>query len=562
VICAYKDGRQVEIPIEQYQEFAAIPRGVVTGEELGEALAQTEIRELILEHPELELCQQGVEVVDSPGLNEHPDRTAITHQIIQDTDAAIFLANATRPLTQSERQLLQDLKSQLSGSDAIQPAQNLFVAVNFIDLLEDEDDFKDVQQRFESFLQGSDPILSGENRIHFISARAALNAKAENQRSEYFEAFSQFTQAIESFLTSERGYLEIEQASNQIQHLIQLGLLKLEELESDLNLSETARLQILEQIGEASGRDLRIKLFAEELIEEGIELADEAFEEWYPTPLDEEHSSEGLPTEPEASVWERGLRAKILAQSQTWHSNHSHLFSQKQLIADYTNQFAAAMQREIDKWANDELKAKILDPAIEKLEKKIIEELAALQHNSLSLSDEVSARFSNQLKLIISGIDDGISGAGGFIGGGAAGVALAAGLYAFTLVAIVPIIIASVVAAIVGSFGLGLLDVDGIHNKIKREVIWKGFEKFDESLEKVGEKLSEFILKTFDSRLEVAQEAIQQIIACYENALQANEQNNRFTLKEAASNKSWVAEKCQELKQIQQKTENMVLKRE
>jgi uncharacterized tellurite resistance protein B-like protein len=109
VICRYKDKRQEEISFEQYQVKAAISEEAALGS-LSDELVQSEIEEIIFEHPNLDLCRSGVEIVDSPGLNEHPERTALTQQLLKGTDAVIFLANASRPLTQGERDLMQDLK--------------------------------------------------------------------------------------------------------------------------------------------------------------------------------------------------------------------------------------------------------------------------------------------------------------------------------------------------------------------------------------------------------------------------------------------------------------------
>src|SRR6478672_11435550 len=104
VICRYKDKQQEEISLEQYQVKAAISEEAALGS-LSDELIQAKIEEIIFEHPDLDLCRSGVEIVDSPGLNEHPDRTAITQQLLKGTDAVIFLANASRPLTQGERDL-------------------------------------------------------------------------------------------------------------------------------------------------------------------------------------------------------------------------------------------------------------------------------------------------------------------------------------------------------------------------------------------------------------------------------------------------------------------------
>ena len=102
------------------------------------------------------------------------------------------------------------------------------------------------------------------------------------------------------------------------------------------------------------------------------------------------------------------------------------------------------------------------------------------------------------------------------------------------------------------------MDIDGIHDRIKAEVITKGFEKFDESRETVYEQIGEIIAAAFNSRLEAADEAIKQIIACYENALQMNEQNSRISLDQAKANKLWITEQRLELEQLKNNTESVV----
>lgn len=79
VICRYKNGHQEEIPFEKYQEKVSISEDSDHDlKALSEELAHSNIKEIILEHPELTLCKNGVEIVDSPGLNEHPNRSDIT----------------------------------------------------------------------------------------------------------------------------------------------------------------------------------------------------------------------------------------------------------------------------------------------------------------------------------------------------------------------------------------------------------------------------------------------------------------------------------------------------
>ncbi len=126
VICRYKDGRQEEISIDEYKTKASIPKAAAVNN-YGDELASSEIEELIFEHPDLELCKSGVEILDSPGLNEHPDRTAITEKLLKNTDAALFLTNASRLLPERERDLIEYVRTQATGSTNKLPAENLFV---------------------------------------------------------------------------------------------------------------------------------------------------------------------------------------------------------------------------------------------------------------------------------------------------------------------------------------------------------------------------------------------------------------------------------------------------
>jgi tRNA U34 5-carboxymethylaminomethyl modifying GTPase MnmE/TrmE len=533
VICRYRDGREEEILFEQYQEKAAISEEAALGS-LSDELVHSEIEEIIFEHPDLDLCRSGVEIVDSPGLNEHPERTAITQQLVKGTDAVIFLANASRPLTQGERDLIQDLKVQLNGGEVDEPAGNLFLAVNFMDLLRREKDRQDVRQRIERFVQGQN-IITGENRVHFISAQAALDAILEGTEDEYLKAFRSFTQSIEKFLTLERGSVVIKQAATKIKGLLQSsleGLHQAEEvLDGKLNISETERQKILEQIGEASGRDVTIRRMADQLKKQSIQQATESWMQW-----------------------KRGLSSRIAEKSKQWSSKHSHIWSQKQLIQDYTAQFCSELQREINTWGNNQLRDEILKPNLKDLDRGIHQELEALQQNLKYLDEQINTNFSQQLNFKMSEIDANFGGAGGFMGGIGAGGALAAGLSVSTGIGIVAIITA-VATAIAGLFGLGMLDADRIHGQIKKKACQLGLKKFEESNEKIAEQLHEILSSVFNSRVEAANEAIEQIISSYENLLEQQDKANKETLEQRQAEKAWIFQKRQELEQVQKNIE-------
>ena len=67
------------------------------------------------------------------------------------------------------------------------------------------------------------------------------------------------------------------------------------------------------------------------------------------------------------------------------------------------------------------------------------------------------------------------------MGGLGIGGALAAGLLAFTPLGLVAIVMASIAAAIGSSFGIGMLDLDGLKDQIKIKVLEVGFQNFETS---------------------------------------------------------------------------------
>lgn len=532
VVCRYKNGREEEIPFEQYQVKAAISEEAAI-EYRSDELERSELEEIIFEHPDLELCRNGVEIVDSPGLNEHPARTAITSKLLKNTDAVIFLSSALQVLTEAERKLLNDdLKPQLNGGNDNEPANNLFVVINFIDQLRREKDKQQVQQLVEKFVQGQNPIIHGENRIHFISAQAALDAIVGGIEDDYLKSFQFFCQSLEKFLTNERGLIKFQQSVTEIKILIHSCLIELNladnKLDKKVKDSQAEKQKILEQIGEASGRDVRIKRLAIQLTDEAVDQAIDSFNQWC-----------------------ESLAAQMVEKSQYWHSEHSHIWSQDKLIKDYANQFLRDLQREIEDWGNSQLKNVVLKQNIKKINKVINQELQGIQNNLKLLALETNTQFTQQTNFNISGIEGDITGADGFMGGIGAGGALAAGLLAFTGIGLIPIIIAAVATAIAGSFGLGLLDVDGIHDQIKIKVLEQGFEKFDESIDKIGNRLEEIIISTFDSQVEAAEEAIKHLISSYEKFLEHQEKAQKEIMADSKAEKAFISQKRQELEQVQ-----------
>ncbi|HAZ47868.1 MAG TPA: dynamin family protein [Cyanobacteria bacterium UBA11369] len=542
VVCRYKD-REEEIPPDQYQEKAAISEDAALGNLIDE-LAQSDIEEIILEHPDLDLCQNGVEIVDSPGLNENPKRTDITKKLLKDTDAAIFLANASRPLTQGERDLIQDLKIKLNGGNKNEPADNLFVVVNFMDLLRREKDIQQVKQMFKNFTQGINPIITGENRIHFISAQAALDAILEGTEDEYFKAFYSFTHSLERFLTTERGLIQLKQYSGRLQQLIQSGLDGLHQaedvLDGKLKISQEHKQNILEKIGEASGRDVKIRCLADKLVQQAIEQAEQCWDEWA-----------------------EGLQYRIEKKSQNWSSDQN---EREKLFQDYANQLIKDLSADFDDWFEKKIKGSIIQPRIKVLDREIHQEIEAIQSSIQSLDLKTGSNLSGQLDLSISGAELNMNlassmgadssdegGAGWFAGLGGGGLVTGA-LLAFTGLGLIPVALIGGAAAL----GLGWLfgeDEDEVRAEVKQSVCEQCFKKLSELEGEIFENVCENIASVLYSRVDAASKVIEQAISLAENLLEQQEKAHEETLEQQEADKAFIAQKRQELEQVQKNLE-------
>ncbi|NJK73961.1 MAG: dynamin [Microcoleus sp. SU_5_6] len=547
VICKYKDGREEEISPQQYKDKASISEEAALGS-LGDEIVNSEIEEIIFEHPNLELCRNGVEIIDTPGLNEQAERTLVTEQVLKTTDAVIFLTHAHMLLTEKERELLLYLKKELNPGKDDEAAKSIFVLVNFADLLRREEDRQQTRQRVETIVKSQNSI-AGENRIHLISAQSALEAILDGTENEYVKSFQDFTKSLEQFLTVERGAIELQQSAAGIKQIIDSGCDELNQYremqEGKLTVSQGDKAKIFEQMAEASGRDVKIRLLADELMEQSLE---EALESWH--------------------EWAEGLGERLMAKSHRWTSEHGHIMSQDKLTKDYADRFVRDITEEIDDWGNQKVQS-ILKQNMGVLDSKIAEDIYAIrqqfQQFDQQLSTSLVAQFNN---LGTAGSLGGIGSSGsgiassigdiednGFFGGLGIGAAVGAALLFFTGLGFIGVILGGLAAGAGGGLGWSFLDGDAVKAQIKEKVCELGFEKFGESAESIFEKVQERIIAVFEERVEASSGAISQAMSLWENLLEQQEKRDRQDRAECEAEKAWLADKRRELEQIQNQIE-------
>lgn len=545
VVCHYKDGTQAVIPFDQYQQQASIPEEAALGNREFE-LAESNIAEIVLEHPGLELCRHHVEIVDSPGLNEHPDRTAVTERLLQDTDAAIFLANAQRPMTQGERDLLQSLKHRLQTEDPNAPANNLFVLINFMDLLRSPKDAAQVQTLVKNVVRNpAAPLVINDNRVHFVSARSALEATLTQTPNEHSKPFTEFVSALETFLVEERGELTLKKGITDVQRLVSGMQDNFEQmtniLEGKLSLSTAEQSNILEKTGEISGFDVRIQTLKKSLTEETLS---EIRISWNQCLV--------------------GLDDRLANKTKRWMTMRK---QKENILREYAEQFVKDISEELDSWLEKSVMQAILKSKVERLESEINEKLTAIQHSLQSIDNATGTNLNKQYKMSGFGFSlkfnsvlesDSIEDARGFCGGlGLTGSSIViAGALAFTGFGLLPIMLAG--GAVGGVIGmLFSRDEEQMKEEIKQEVFKKSIDEFKEESDQILTKLIKNIENAFDKRAQSFHEGANAYISILSNLLEQQESVLKETLAEKEAGTALIQQKKLQLQAIETTLNNL-----
>jgi len=120
----YKDGRKEEIDISSLSEY------VTKLSPYGETRA-LQIDEAVIYSPTV-ICQNHVEIIDTPGLNDDERMTKITIDMLQKVDGVIVAISARTPFSDTEAKFV----CQLIKSDAI---RTIVFTITFLDQLDEED---------------------------------------------------------------------------------------------------------------------------------------------------------------------------------------------------------------------------------------------------------------------------------------------------------------------------------------------------------------------------------------------------------------------------------------
>ncbi|NEQ50479.1 MAG: dynamin, partial [Leptolyngbya sp. SIO3F4] len=163
-------------------------------------------------HYPLPLLQNGVEIVDSPGLNDTEARNKLSLGYIQNCHAILFMLRATQPCTLAERRYLSNYLHNKGLS--------LFFLLNAWDHIKDSlldpDDVDELAQAearlhrvFHSTLK--EYCDNYDERVFPISALQVLRQRVKTPDKPIQDpGFSRFLTTLDQFLTQERARAEFQ----------------------------------------------------------------------------------------------------------------------------------------------------------------------------------------------------------------------------------------------------------------------------------------------------------------------------------------------------------------
>lgn len=211
----FKDGTIKNIPIGEINNYIT----KITKESA--AVAAT-VDKSIISYP-CKFCQNSVQIIDTPGLEDTAEMDKITESVIPYLDAMILVVVPGHPFGGAEADFV---RNKVMTSDL----GRILVVVNKIDTLESDDDRRRIIALIKDRFQESVLEKLGENvnindaqskvgNLHIIgvSARNALKGKQNGDNNKFEESnFQELENSLSWILNEERGILELISPVNLI----------------------------------------------------------------------------------------------------------------------------------------------------------------------------------------------------------------------------------------------------------------------------------------------------------------------------------------------------------
>lgn len=205
VLYPVDDGAPVPVAVKELVKQITIPKGVKQGAE------DTSPWKLAEVSWPLDLLRDGVVLIDSPGLNEHPARQEITLQNLSRADAIVFVQDAQHAVAIEE---VRFMNLYLDAYDVF----FVFNKINHIPSREVAEQKEDILFRL-----GQHRDSQRRDRHYFVNALAALQAGISKDENGWrASAVAGFVDDLSKFLATERHRAKFIAPAREVSREIRL----------------------------------------------------------------------------------------------------------------------------------------------------------------------------------------------------------------------------------------------------------------------------------------------------------------------------------------------------
>ena len=193
----------LHISYNEIEDYVVIPMG----EDPKEMLLESPYEKVELFWP-LPMLKEGVEIIDSPGLNESDTRARVTMDYLSKADAILFVLAADHLCSKDEMEFVENFLNAYGFTDP-------FFVVNRFDLIQERE--KDRVIKF------AEMKLAGftTNPIYCISAQKALDGLVKRDAGLIEESrITPFVTHLTNFLTKDKGKIKLSQPARELKRIL------------------------------------------------------------------------------------------------------------------------------------------------------------------------------------------------------------------------------------------------------------------------------------------------------------------------------------------------------
>lgn len=194
--------------VESLEEVVTIPD---PGKDQSESVSHTPFERVEIKWP-LEILKNDVQVIDSPGLNEHTTRTAVTMNYLGKVDAVICVMTSLALASASELRAID--------ADILPRGHaDIFFLCNFFDMIREKEKQKIISYAHDKLAQRTS---FGKEGIYFISAFQALEGMERNDDTLVQQSgVPAVKDALVAFLANDRARVKLGQPAREIRTIIE-----------------------------------------------------------------------------------------------------------------------------------------------------------------------------------------------------------------------------------------------------------------------------------------------------------------------------------------------------